>query len=333
MTWRSTNRPLSSFERSLPVEHRRDLLAAVRALSPDTPVESLGADALGVGSLEPFLAELRAELIDGSGFALVDGFPVADLTEHQLECFFWGVGLSLGTAVSQSVMGERLGHVRDVTEHDPNARAYRNRSELTPHSDPADLLSFLCVRPAAVGGVSRFVSSLAIHDEIARTRPDLLERLYRGYRYHRTGENLPGTPDVTPHRLPVFSECEGMISCRYVRYYIEVAAEEFDDIELDDLDHEAFDLLEGLAADPAMCHEFTLAPGQAVFANNFTVMHARTAFEDHPEVDRRRHLLRLWLSTDPVRPIRPEVLHYDGEPGITPVPGRVPSYATSVQVQ
>jgi len=30
--------------------------------------------------------------------------------------------------------------------------------------------------------------------------------------------------------------------------------------------------------------------------HNHTILHARSAYEDWPEVERKRHLLRLWLS-------------------------------------
>jgi hypothetical protein len=30
--------------------------------------------------------------------------------------------------------------------------------------------------------------------------------------------------------------------------------------------------------------------------SNHVVLHARTAYEDHPEPEKKRHLLRLWLS-------------------------------------
>jgi hypothetical protein len=38
--------------------------------------------------------------------------------------------------------------------------------------------------------------------------------------------------------------------------------------------------------------------------SNHTILHARTAFEDHEEVERRRHLLRLWISLPEARPLR-----------------------------
>ena len=46
--------------------------------------------------------------------------------------------------------------------------------------------------------------------------------------------------------------------------------------------------------------EFDLKPGDMYFINNRWTLHNRTAFEDHAEPERRRHLVRLWLSRCPV---------------------------------
>jgi hypothetical protein len=40
-------------------------------------------------------------------------------------------------------------------------------------------------------------------------------------------------------------------------------------------------------------------------AHNHTILHARSAYEDWPEVERKRHLLRLWLSPPGARPLPP----------------------------
>lgn len=275
------------------------------------------------------LAALREQVLHGRGFAVLRGIPVGSAHHEETELLFWAIGLHLGRAVSQSVMGDRLGHIIDVTDKDPHARAYRNRSELTPHTDPGDILSFLCLHAAKSGGISQFSSSHLVHEELRATRPDLLARLYRGYRYHRFGEQADGDDPVTPHRVPVFSECEGQLSARYVRQYIEIAADEHPDIVLDDLDCEALDQFEAIAI--ANQIEFTLEPGEAIVANNYTVLHARTGFEDFPEAERKRHLLRLWLSAEPKRPVVDETYIYGTtEPGIPPQPGRTPSYAHGV---
>jgi phosphoglycerate dehydrogenase-like enzyme len=53
--------------------------------------------------------------------------------------------------------------------------------------------------------------------------------------------------------------------------------------------------------------EFTLQPGEMYFINNYTILHARTAFDDFEEEDRRRHLLRLWLEVPQMRPVHPYI--------------------------
>ena len=46
-----------------------------------------------------------------------------------------------------------------------------------------------------------------------------------------------------------------------------------------------------------------LEPGDIQFVHNHTMLHDRMGFEDWPEPDRRRHLLRLWLSVPGDRPL------------------------------
>ena len=49
-----------------------------------------------------------------------------------------------------------------------------------------------------------------------------------------------------------------------------------------------------------------LQPGDIQFVHNHTILHDRTAFEDYPEPERKRHLLRLWLAP-PTAPSLPKV--------------------------
>lgn len=44
--------------------------------------------------------------------------------------------------------------------------------------------------------------------------------------------------------------------------------------------------------------EMELEPGDVQLISNHSIVHSRTAFVDHAELERRRHLLRLWLSTE-----------------------------------
>ena len=290
----------------------------------------LTADDLPLGPAADAIARLDHDVMHGQGIRIVRGFPVDDLAVAEL--VFWRVGLEIGTPVSQSVMGDRLGHVIDMTDVDPNARAYRRNEELSPHTDPGDVLSFLCIRPAAEGGASHFVSSMTIYEALRRDHPELLARHVRGWRYHRFGEQPDTHEPITEYLVPTFSEVDGVLSNRYLRQYIEIAHDEAPELcPLDEVDRAALETIDALGRDPQLALSFTLRPGEAVFANNYTVMHSRDGFVDPPGAEKRL-LLRLWLEAHQPRPVRPETFLYPGGAGIQPVPGRNPSYATDVEI-
>jgi hypothetical protein len=87
------------------------------------------------------IEEILRQIKDGRGFVLLRGLPVEDYSKDELGLIFWGIGTHLGRGLSQSVMGDRLGHVKDLSREDPGARGYRNKQELSPHTDSCDLVS------------------------------------------------------------------------------------------------------------------------------------------------------------------------------------------------
>jgi hypothetical protein len=50
---------------------------------------------------------------------------------------------------------------------------------------------------------------------------------------------------------------------------------------------------------------YEFKPGDIQLLNNHVCFHARTAFEDYPEREQRRHLLRMWLAVPNSRPLSP----------------------------
>ena len=309
-------------------------LTAVQLADIDDAVKQVRASALALDDIErrhfplptltPVIEHIQREIATGLGLVVVGRLPVDRYTKDELGMIYWGLGTHLGRGLSQSVMGDRLGHVKDVSRQDPNARAYRNRQELSPHTDLSDLVGLLCLRSARSGGTSRLTSALAIHNAILAERPLYLDRLYRGYIYHRRGEERPGDLPVTRHPVPVFSSVGGHVSVRYVRTYIEAGMAAVG-APIDQFDREVLDFFELTSKRPDLMLEFTLEPGQMYFLNNYTVLHARTEFEDFEEEERRRHLLRLWLEVPGMRAVHPHVHLFDGQ-GIAPVAGRTPSY-------
>jgi len=265
--------------------------------------------------LTPKLAAVLDELRDGRGFVRLSGPDVSRYSKDELGMIYWGIGTYLGGGVSQSAKGDRLGHVLDATGEENNPRAYRNKNELNPHTDFTELVGLMCLRSAKAGGESLLASALSIHNEMLRTFPEHLKILYRGFRYHRRGEQQPGAAPITPHRVPVFSECNGQISCRFVRPYIEAGAVELGE-PLTAKEVEALDLFQDLANGERLSLRYVMAPGEIVFFNNYTMIHARTPFVDYEAADRKRHLLRLWLIPPAFRDVVPEIELFDTRGGV-----------------
>jgi hypothetical protein len=288
-------------------------LAANRAAG--RRLEDITADDFALGAIASDMAAWRYEVLDGRGFVVLRGLSLDRYSSDDLAEIFWGLGTHLGRAVSQSSMGDRLGHVTDVGGQDRRERAYRSSRELTLHTDRCDVVGMLCLTQAMSGGVSGYASAHTIYNEILASRPALLEPLFAGFRYHRRGEQLPGEPPITQEPVPVLSECEGELSVVFLRSYIEMAAKELGD-SLSDTEQEALDYFEEVARRPDVKLEFTLEPGEAIFFNNCTMLHNRTAFEDHSDPELKRHLLRLWLMLDGRRPLAPAVHAYKGTQGI-----------------
>ena len=88
------------------------------------------------------------------------------------------------------------------------------------------------------------------------------------------------------------------------------------------LEREALDCFDAIAKRPDIMLEFRIEPGEAVFQNNFVILHARSAFEDGP--GQRRHLLRLWLDVPNGRPA-PGTMHLHSAPGIQRQAGKTPT--------
>lgn len=254
------------------------------------------------------LAGMLEELETGRGFFLMRGFPIERYSTDEAEIIFWGLGQHLGTALSQNADGHLIGHVRniDLDINKTNVRAYQTTAELIFHNDQSDLLMLLCLKEAKAGGQSRLVSVTAIQNEIQRRRPDLLPELYGPFYIDRRGERGRDDEGDAPHyAMPVLSYHKGLVSARYIRGYIQ-SAQRFADVpRLTEKQIAALDLFDAIANEPGMALSFRMEPGDFQLANNYCVLHARTNFEDHPELERRRHLLRLWLSAPNSRELPP----------------------------
>jgi hypothetical protein len=256
-------------------------------------------------TLQPRIEKLRQEILEGRGFVLLRGIPVETWGRKLSAIAFLGLGRHFGNLRSQNRDGHLLGHVKDMglSSSDPNVRIYQTSERQNYHTDSCDIVGLLCLHPAKSGGLSKLVSSTTIYNQMLERRPDLARVLFDQVETDRRGEVPAG--QLPYFRIPVFNWYEGRLTAIYQRSYIE-SARRFEGVPaLTPAQVEALDLFDQLSDDPALNLQMQLRTGDIQLVHNHPLLHDRTAFEDWPEPERRRHLLRLWLAPEQARPLPP----------------------------
>ena len=279
--------------------------ASLRLAATEIDWQRLEAADFPLPTLKPRLDRIRHEILDGRGFVLLRGLPV-ELWGRRLSAIaFLGLGRHLGNLRSQNRDGHLLGHVKDMglSSSDPNVRKYQTSERQNYHTDSCDIVGLLCLHTARSGGLSSLVSSTTLYNEMRERRPDLARVLFDPIETDRRGEVPAG--QLPYFCIPVFNWYAGLLTAIYQRSYIE-SARRFPEVPaLTPLQVEALDLFDQLSDDPALHLRMELRAGDIQLVHNHSLLHDRTAFEDWPEPERRRHLLRLWLAPEQARRLPP----------------------------
>lgn len=278
--------------------HRDEVLAALAvAQGADVSLVDVSRAVFPLPTLGVELKRLAGDVTHGRGFALVQGVPVGGLTEEQRVLVAVGISAHIGNLVPQGPKRAPVVHVRDVGADSASSttRSYQHNGRLGFHADPTDVVALLCLQPARSGGLSAIVSSVAVHNALVAARPDLARLLYEPWWFdRRTGDG----PDSF-YQQPVYAiGVDGRLSTRYGPDYMRSAQRGAHVPPLDTERVEAMEMLDRLNHDPGFLLTMELRPGDLQLLNNHVILHGRTAYEDHPEPERRRHLIRLWLDME-----------------------------------
>jgi hypothetical protein len=239
--------------------------------STGAALEDIDRNSAALPGLSPRIDQWRETLASGQGFVVVEGLPVEAWDE------------------ARSAMA--------IQAHSPNVRLYRTASEIGFHCDAADVVGLLCLRAAPVGGQSRIASSVAIFNALFEEDPDLAVTLFEPFAVDRRDEQPPGYAgsfEVPAARFDASGRLRTFYHSEYFRSVSRL-------LEIGPLAPERKRLLDrydALAASPEFHLDMELAPGDMQFISNHTIVHARTVYEDAEEPDKKRHLLRLWLSLE-----------------------------------
>lgn len=302
---------------------RQELDAAIREVEArNIPIMSIAAGDFRLPSLGGRLAGIRDEILDGRGCVQMRGFEPQRYTPLQRAIAFWGVSMHLGERVaSQNAKGHVLGHITDIGEtvNNPNQRGPYSNDRIPYHVDCCDIVGLMCVNPAKSGGESGIASSVTIHNELQRRRPDLLPVLAEPYYRDRRGEVPAGMEPW--YKIPIFNYDEGYLTTNIEPTYIGSAHRHPGVPAMTPLQREAFDYVQKLAVELRLDIDFHR--GDMQFLNNHVIMHTRQAYQDFPERERRRHLLRIWIVAKGCRPLPRAYFARHGDPDVVDWPGGI----------
>jgi len=267
-------------------------------------MEAISEHSFPLPAFGPRLRQLLRELLEGRGFFMLRGLPVHRYDIETAAIAYLGIGRHFGALRSSNARGHLLGHVKDVGADikEGNTRFYQTNRRLEYHTDSADIVGLLCLQTAKAGGESFIASSMTVYNEILKRRPDLLPAAMLPFPTDRRGEVPAGMKPW--FEIPIFNWHQGLLSAIYLRHYIEEAQRRFPEAPRLTADQYAvMDLIDELVNDPAIHLQMAFLQGDMQFLHNHQILHSRNDFENWPEPERHRHLLRLWMAPPEGRPL------------------------------
>jgi alpha-ketoglutarate-dependent taurine dioxygenase len=292
-----------------PEEYRIDLSAAcldeIRRAADEMSAYPLptilrAPDDLAMPACRREMARVRQMLDHGRRFAIVDRLPMADIDAAEATAIYWLLSSMVSRPVAQKLDGTMIYDVLDTGQQalpGSGIRPDKTNSEIRFHNDnayneaPPDYVGLLCLRQAQSGGHSRVISFHTVHNALLARYRDQLPRLYRPFWFDRQREYRPGDSPI--FSAPVFadsSELRARFSVHQISGGYALSGE-----PIDSEGDAAIGAMLEIFDDDGLSIDFDLEPGQLQFVHNRALGHSRTAFVDHPDPGRKRHLVRLWM--------------------------------------
>jgi alpha-ketoglutarate-dependent taurine dioxygenase len=281
-------------------------LDEIRHLADDTrahppPAILRAPDEFELPHCRTAMAQVKHILAAGVRFAVVDRLPLDELSTEEATAIYWLLSSMVARPVAQKLDGTMIYDVHDTGQQalpGSGIRPDKTNIEIRFHVDnayntaPPEIVGLLCLRPAKSGGVSRVLSFHTVHNQLLAHHAEHLPRLYRPFWFDRQREFHPGEPET--FAAPVFADDCGELRGRFSVHQINGGYA----LRGQPVDNEGAAALAAtlqVFEEPGIAIDFDFAPGEIQFVDNRVLGHSRTEFEDFPEPERRRHLVRLWL--------------------------------------
>lgn len=244
------------------------------------------------------MRSLPKRLQEGCGFVMLRGLPRERYTDDDMALVYFGLCSYVGTTLTQSYLGDLIGHVVNVSDFEPLSRGYRKGGGQLMHTDSCDIIGLMCLRTAKSGGKSRISSAVTVHNYMAEHHPELLQVLHEGLYLKRNDEDgRHATRTFSEGKIKFFNESQGefisYLPTGYARLCEKSGQRPYTQAESD-----ALYTVRKVCVMPEHYLDMGFTDGDIQFLNNRTMVHGRTDYEDYPELHKRRHLLRMWIRTD-----------------------------------
>ncbi|KAJ5658461.1 uncharacterized protein N7484_002110 [Penicillium longicatenatum] len=256
-------------------------------------------------TFRPILRGLSNELHNGRGFFVLRGLRIDSYSREDNVIIYTGVSSHIGSIRGrqqdtrlQDGTSPMISHIKDITgitEEGKIGAPSNTADKQVFHTDAGDIISLLCLSPAADAGESYLSSSWNVYHILAKERPDLIHTLSQDWPVD--GFNNPQKPyTLRPllYHQPATENTPERILIQYARRYFTgfLAQPRSADIPpITEAQAEALDALHFLAEEHSAALDFQ--KGDVQYVNNLSIFHARNGFKDAP--GKERHLLRLWL--------------------------------------
>ena len=264
------------------------------------PLLLLSPDDFQLDECRKTMNSVRQILDEGVRFAVVDRLPIDGVSKTETKGLFWLLSTLVARPVAQKLDGTMIYDVMDTglkADAGTAIRPDKTNTEIAFHNDnaynqtPPEYTALLCLQTAKKGPLSRIMGVHMLHNELLRRHPEVLPRLYTPFWFDRNAEHPPDENQVLS--APVFTfddELMARLALHQLRNGYKLKGEKMDATTVN-----AVDALEDVFTNPDLWLEFFFEQGQLQFVNNFAIVHSRTAFEDHEEQEKKRHVVRLWL--------------------------------------
>jgi hypothetical protein len=281
------------FEIKLMIQHMQSYPLPILLRRPDQ---------FNIPRLREIYKKCKNILDNGVGFSVIDKLPIDEFEVDVIIEVYWILGQLIGPNVAQKWDGTMIYDVKDTEKkYGYGVRGSATSVELVFHTDNSfgvkvpDYVGLFCKNHAKSGGLSRFCSLYSVHNRMQRKYPKELARLYQPVYFDRQAEHALREPKLS--FAPFFSWSHDKLRCRantaLIKKGYEISGKKMDL----SLVH-AIEAIDEVTSSPDLWVEAPLSRGEVQYLSNHDLGHYRSDFKDFKDLNKKRHLYRLWHRSE-----------------------------------